>query len=123
VRGRIFLSGVFCAGLLCACASTVTIPPDVRPNIAQPLQQAQILYRGGFSVSAMSRIKDAEAVPNQSDAEKEVVAEVKTRITGGQRSGSAGFARFSDTYEDGARRETLPQSYLPRGDVGPNNPD
>jgi hypothetical protein len=83
---RIFSASLFCTGLLCPAllaGCTVPIPVGTRPEIAQPLQEAQAFAERHDYADARIQILVAEAVPNQSDAEKEIVARVSWNITAG----------------------------------------
>jgi hypothetical protein len=81
---RIFSASIFCAALLCpallsGCA--IPIPAGTRPEITQPLQEAQTSAEHHDYTDVGRQIAVAEAVPNQSPEERELVARVKWNLT------------------------------------------
>ena len=77
---RILSGSLFCAALLCpALLSSCTA--NVRPEVATHLEAALVDARHDFSAGAMQQIAAAEAVPNQTDEEKNNVAQVKARVS------------------------------------------
>jgi hypothetical protein len=76
---RIFSTSLFCAALLGGCA--VSIPAGTRPEIAQRLQAAQAFAERHDHIDVVAQLRAAEAVPNQSEAEKQTVARVAWSLT------------------------------------------
>jgi hypothetical protein len=84
---RIFKASFFCIALTCpaflaGCTSNIDIPSGTRSEIAQPLQEALNLHSSGSSAAAMQQLKTAEAVPNKTREENQLVARVEARVTG-----------------------------------------
>jgi hypothetical protein len=75
---RIALHVVLCAGLALAGASHRALAADtVRPEVGKPLQAAQALIKQRKAREAMAEIAKAEAVPNRTAFENQVIAQMK----------------------------------------------
>ena len=97
---RIFAVSLLCVGLLSAC--TVPDLSGLRPEIAGPLREARERDALGEYRLAIQAVQRAQTVPNQSDKEKGVVAEVRAivvRNRGGTQNGFAGPGDWTPQYE------------------------
>jgi hypothetical protein len=113
----IFPTSLFCVALLCVPACTSIDLSGTRPEIAQPLKQAETFWRRGQQAAAMESLKAAEAVPNQTADEKGTVARVRTTVLSVPHN--APMIATEQTYAP-----SVPASaWLPPGDVGPNMPN
>jgi len=75
---RIALHVVLCAGLaLCAAGHSALAADTVRPEVGKPLQAAQALIKQHKAREAMAEIAKAEAVPNRTPYENQVIAQMK----------------------------------------------
>jgi len=74
---RIFSASLFCVAVLC---SAVPASAAMRTAIAGRLQQARFWEFKGSLALAMERLRAAEAVPNQTDEEKDAVAHLKAEV-------------------------------------------
>src|SRR4051812_19898725 len=74
---RIFSASLYCAVVLC---SAIPASAGVRPEITKHLRMAQGMAQRAFFI-AQRQISEAEAVPNQTDEEKNAVAQVKARLS------------------------------------------
>jgi hypothetical protein len=72
---------VLCAALMCGVsafeASAQQPPNSVRPEVGKPLQAAQALVKQRKGREAMAEIAKAEAVPNRSAYENQIIAQMK----------------------------------------------
>lgn len=70
MRIRFVFATLLSAGLLGSCSS----PSDIRPEVAQPLNEARVLANGGGDRSAiMAKINQAASVPNLSGDERQQI--------------------------------------------------
>jgi hypothetical protein len=61
-----------------ACAQQTQQPPNsVRPEVGRPLQAAQALVKQRKGKEAMAEVAKAEAIPNLSAYEKQIIAQMK----------------------------------------------
>src|SRR5206468_13128813 len=75
---RIALHVVLCAGLALSAAGGAALAADsVRPEVGKPLQAAQALVKQRKGREAMAEIAKAEAVPNRTPYENQVIAQMK----------------------------------------------
>jgi hypothetical protein len=75
---RIALHAVLCAGLALAAAGIPAQAAEgVRPEVGKPLQAAQALIRAHKGREAMGEIAKAEAVPNRTAYENQIIAQMK----------------------------------------------
>ncbi|HVZ27121.1 MAG TPA: hypothetical protein VG798_00560 [Rhizomicrobium sp.] len=74
---RIILAGLLGVALL---ASAIPASARIRVAISAPLMNARGAESHGDIAAAMRAVKAAEAVPNQTDEEKEAVAHVKALV-------------------------------------------
>jgi hypothetical protein len=75
---RIALHVVLCVGLAFAAAANTALAADsVRPEVGKPLQAAQALLKQRKAGEAMAEIAKAEAVPNRTPYENQVIAQMK----------------------------------------------
>ena len=88
---RIFAIGLFSA-LLASSAAHAT----ARLVVSLPLRQALALAQHQYFFAAAKRIEAAEAVPYQSDEEKDIVAQIKSRIRRQQLNFEAGQSQSLD---------------------------
>jgi hypothetical protein len=111
MKTRIFLAGLYGAGLLYAPLPAAAM----RAEISVPLQQAKVWESRGSLGPAMSRLRIAEAVPNQTHEEKDAVAKLKTLIV-------HDMSRQEDQSYFGQTPVAPPQNVLPPN-YSPNPPD
>jgi hypothetical protein len=71
------LHAVLCAALLLASAGFEAHAQSVRPEVGKPLQAAQALVKQRKGREAMAEIAKAEAVPNRTPFENQVIAQMK----------------------------------------------
>ena len=74
---RIALHAVLCAALALAAASMPAQAEGVRPEVGKPLQEAQKLIKAHKGREAMAEIAKAEAVPNRTAYENQIIAQMK----------------------------------------------
>ncbi len=75
---RIALHVVLCAGLAFAASALSAVAADgVRPEVGKPLQAAQALIKQRKGHEAMAEIAKAEAVPNRTPYENQIIAQMK----------------------------------------------
>ncbi|HUL97815.1 MAG TPA: hypothetical protein VLT89_17525 [Usitatibacter sp.] len=75
---RIASHVVLCAGLALAAGGNLALAADtVRPEVGKPLQAAQALIKQHKAREAMGEIAKAEAVPNRTPFENQVIAQMK----------------------------------------------
>jgi len=75
---RIALHVVLCAGLAFAASSLSAVAAEgVRPEVGKPLQAAQALIKQRKGHEAMAEIAKAEAVPNRTPYENQIIAQMK----------------------------------------------
>ena len=74
---RIALHVVLCASLALLAASFPARAEGVRPEVGKPLQAAQALIRQHKGREAMAEIARAEAVPNRTAYENQIIAQMK----------------------------------------------
>jgi hypothetical protein len=75
---RIALHVVLCVGLAFAASATGALAADtVRPEVGKPLQAAQALIKQRKAGEAMAEIAKAEAVPNRTPYENQIIAQMK----------------------------------------------
>jgi len=74
---RIALHAALCAALTLAAASLPAQAEGVRPEVGKPLQAAQDLIKRHKGREAMAEIAKAEAVPNRTAYENQIIAQMK----------------------------------------------
>jgi len=74
---RIALHAALCAALTLAAASLPAQAEGVRPDVGKPLQAAQELIKRHKGREAMAEIAKAEAVPNRTAYENQIIAQMK----------------------------------------------
>ena len=74
---RIALHVVLCASLALLAASLPARAEGVRPEVGKPLQAAQALIKQRKGREAMAEIAKAEAVPNRTAYENQIIAQMK----------------------------------------------
>ena len=74
---RIALHAALCAALALAAASMPAQAEGVRPEVGKPLQAAQELIKRHKGREAMAEIAKAEAVPNRTAYENQIIAQMK----------------------------------------------
>ena len=74
---RIALHVVLCASLALFAASLPARAEGVRPEVGKPLQAAQALIKQRKGREAMAEIAKAEAVPNRTAYENQIIAQMK----------------------------------------------
>jgi len=74
---RIALHAVLCAGLALCAATFPARAEGVRPEVGKPLQAAQALIRQHKGREAMAEIARAEAVPDRTAYENQIIAQMK----------------------------------------------
>jgi len=74
---RIALHAALCAALTLAAASLPAQAEGVRPEVGKPLQAAQELIKRHKGREAMAEIAKAEAVPNRTAYENQIIAQMK----------------------------------------------
>lgn len=74
---RIALHAALCAALTLAAGSLPAQAEGVRPEVGKPLQAAQELIKRHKGREAMAEIAKAEAVPNRTAYENQIIAQMK----------------------------------------------
>ena len=74
---RIVLHVALCAGLALASLAQTARGEGVRPEVGKPLQAAQALIKQRKGREAMAEIAKAEAVPNRTAYENQIIAQMK----------------------------------------------
>jgi len=74
---RIVLHVALCAGLALASLAQTARAEGVRPEVGKPLQAAQALIKQRKGREAMAEIAKAEAVPNRTAYENQIIAQMK----------------------------------------------
>src|SRR5580692_5880254 len=79
LAAALLLGSAFVAGGVAFVPSTVEAA-GVRPAIGKPLQQAQALAAAGKYPAALDAVSQAEAVPNKTPAETQIISQMRTYI-------------------------------------------
>ena len=74
---RIALHAALCAALALGAAAISAHAEGVRPEVGKPLQEAQKLIKAHKGREALSEIAKAEAVPNRTAYENQIIAQMK----------------------------------------------
>ena len=108
MSARLFTATLLSTALLSSCSS---LPADVRPEVAQPLDEARILANGGADKAAITaKLSQAASVPNLNGDERDQI-----RSTGEYALARAGFGGGIPGSQPGApAREMTPANSLNR---------
>jgi beta-lactamase regulating signal transducer with metallopeptidase domain len=100
----------------------ISLRGEVRPEIAQPLQQAVQLAKATHPDPAaiIEKFNQAAAVPNLNRDEENTLGRARTILFGAKPSNNGTWFSPFGPY---AAQPPKMSSYLPPGDVGPNTPD
>lgn len=103
----VFAAPVF-AALLGACSSP---PSDIRPEVAQPLNEARVLANGWSDKAAvMAKLNQAAAVPNLNQDEQD-----KIHATAIYALARNGYRSIPGSQSGAPQREMMPQSSVNTG--------
>src|SRR5258706_9693043 len=103
-----------CAALLLAASAGFEVAAQgkegVRPEVGKPLQAAQALIKQRKGREAMAEIAKAEAVPNRTAYENQIIAQMKAAAASSSGDNDATIRNNSALLETGkvSGREALP---------------
>jgi hypothetical protein len=80
---RIALHAALCAALTLGAVAMPVHAEGVRPEVGKPLQEAQRLIKARKGREAMAEIAKAEAVPNRTAYENQIIAQMKAAASSG----------------------------------------
>jgi hypothetical protein len=108
---RIALHVVLCASLVLAAGiHSASAADSVRPEVGKPLQAAQALIKQRKGGEAMAEIAKAEAVPNRTPYENQVIAQMKAAAASASGDNDATIRANQAVLDSGkvSGREALP---------------
>ncbi|HXF78350.1 MAG TPA: hypothetical protein VN598_05785 [Usitatibacter sp.] len=109
---RIALHAALCAALTLGAIAMPAHAEGVRPEVGKPLQEAQRLIKARKGREAMAEIAKAEAVPNRTAYENQIIAQMKAAASSGSGDNDATIRNnmaLLDSGKAGGEARTLVQ--------------